>query len=84
MSLVKGAQMKLKAVGVSVKPGGEVEELVIGGTVSTRGEGIDAVEIDGVVKQARVGGVEAHGADARRVRVGDDATCPAGLEAFRD
>jgi len=71
--------------GVFVLSGAEVEEVRNEGPVTTHGSGARAFNVyDGVVKEARVGSVEAHGADARRVRVGDEARCPAGVEAFRD
>lgn len=63
----------------------DIDLLDVQALVTTHGSGARAFNVyDGVVKEARVGSVEAHGADARRVRVGDEARCPAGVEAFRD
>lgn len=84
LSLVKGVQMKLKALAISVKEGGEVEELRIGGSVRTRGEGVNAIEVDGVVHTASVGDVESVGEGGRRVVVGETGECPEGLRRFED
>lgn len=67
-SLVKGVQMTLKAVGVSIKPGAEIESLTIGGTVSTQGDDLNSVEIlEGArVDALSIGAIEAHGKGAQR------------------
>lgn len=46
-SLVKGVQMTLKAIAFSVKPGGTIKELTVGGTVEALGKGSTATAIDG-------------------------------------
>ncbi|MCI5826056.1 MAG: hypothetical protein MR006_05270 [Arcanobacterium sp.] len=70
-SLVKGVQMVLKAIGVSIKPGGELTEISIGGTVSTEGENLTSFEVlDGAkVGTIKVHAVEAHGAGSTRVNI---------------
>lgn len=73
LSLVKGVQMTLKAIALSVKPGGAVEELRIGGRLSTSGAHVTTLEVGGTVERlAVVGGIHAHGegSDAALV-VGD-------------
>ncbi len=68
-SLVKGVQMKLKAVGVSIKPGADMARLTIGGTVSTEGAGLASVEVleGATVRELSIGAVEAHGEGSERV-----------------
>lgn len=63
MSLVKGVQVKLKAIGISIKPGGELDSLTVGGTVATAGEDLVSFEVleGGTVKQLSVGDVIATG-----------------------
>jgi hypothetical protein len=46
-SLVKGAQVVLQAVALSVKPGGRIERLEVGGQVRARAEGVPSIEIEG-------------------------------------
>jgi hypothetical protein len=70
LSLVKGVQTKLKAIALSVKQGGKVESIDIGGKLATRGDHVTTLEIQGTVARLAVaGGVEAtgEGADAAHV-----------------
>jgi hypothetical protein len=48
-SLVKGVQVTLQAVALSVKPGGRIGRLTVGGQVRTAADGIPSIEIDGDV-----------------------------------
>jgi hypothetical protein len=62
-SLVKGVQVVLKAIALSVKPGGEVGEIAVGGQVRTTGDDVISVEIEGAVGRIDVsGGIVATGA----------------------
>jgi hypothetical protein len=49
MSLVKGVQMALKAVALSVKPGGSVGSVTIGGALRTSGADVVTLEVDGEI-----------------------------------
>ena len=73
LSLVKGVQMRLKAVALSIKPGGQVGSLSVGGRIHTSGRDVVSVEIEGDLHQLRVtGGISAtgDGSDAVRARDG--------------
>lgn len=68
-SLVKGVQMTLKAVGVSIKAGADMEALRIEGTVSTEGKDLSSVEVleGATVRDLSIGSIEAHGEGAKRI-----------------
>lgn len=69
-SLVKGVQVPLKAIALSVKPGGEVGAITVGGRVATAGNNVIAVEIEGTVERIAVaGGVSSAGAGSDGVHV---------------
>lgn len=69
-SLVKGVQVVLKAIALSVKPGGEVGTITVGGQVRTTGDDVISVEIEGAVGRIDVsGGVVAKGARSDAVHV---------------
>ncbi len=81
MSLVKGVQTKLKAIALSVKEGGEVESVEIGGQLSTGGDHVTTLEIEGRGGHiAGAGGVHATGAGSEPGPAAGDVP---GLEAFR-
>jgi hypothetical protein len=50
-SLVKGVQVSLKAIALSIKPGADVGAIRVGGQVRTAGDNVISVEIDGDVGQ---------------------------------
>lgn len=80
MSLVKGVQVRLTAIALSIKPGGEVGEVTVGGRIATTGDGVVTVEIEGTLGHIAVqGGISAAGAgsDALHMR-----TEPRGLDAI--
>ena len=80
-SLVKGVQLSLKAIGLSVKPGGSVGSVSIGGSVRTTGDNVVSVDIEGDVKAFAVGGeVVAEGANSDAIHARGDIR---GLEAVR-
>lgn len=81
MSLVKGVQMALKAVALSVKPGGEVEAIAIGGQLATSGDSVTTLEIEGMVKELAVArGIRAAGRGSDAARIGTGAPDLAGIE----
>lgn len=81
MSLVKGVQMTLKAIALSVKPGGEVNSITIGGRLASAGDNVTTLEIDGVLRALSVaGGIHAVGAGSDAARIGDGAPDLAGIE----
>ncbi|MBN8492874.1 MAG: hypothetical protein J0M00_15790 [Burkholderiales bacterium] len=55
-SLVKGRMAMLSATGLSIKPGGMIGEVEIGGGLLTRGPGIPPLELQGEAGSFRVSG----------------------------
>lgn len=71
LSLVKGVQVVLEAIALSIKPGGEIADITIGGRVDSSGDGVTAVEIFGKVGHFAVeGGIRAYGKKADAVHIG--------------
>lgn len=73
LSLVKGVQVPLKAIALSVKPGGRVDRIDIGGRLATSGDHVVTLEVEGSVAALTVaGGIQAtgRGADAARISGG--------------
>lgn len=73
MSLVKGVQLALKAVALSVKPGGSIGKAAIGGRLRTSGKGVVTLEVEGEIGELTVGaGISAtgRGSDAVHLRDG--------------
>lgn len=61
-SLVKGVQVSLKAIALSVQAGGHVGSGTVGGRLRTAGDGVLTVEIEGRLDDLRVaGGISAEG-----------------------
>jgi hypothetical protein len=70
LSLVKGVLLPLKAVALSIKPGGVVASIRIGGQLATSGDSVTTLEVDGTVNELSVGGgihATGEGSDAARV-----------------
>ena len=81
MSLVKGVQINLKAIALSVKEGGTVRSIEIGGQLSTSGDHVTTLEIQGRVGHIAVaGGINAKGKGSEAAQV--SGIVP-GLEAIR-
>ena len=79
-SLVKGVQMSLKAIALSVKPGAKVSSVTVGGQVRTAGNNVISVELDGDVDRIDIaGGVIANGANSDGIHVRGDVP---GLDAI--
>jgi hypothetical protein len=75
MSLVKGVQMSLTAIAFSVKPGGAIDAVDVGGSLRTRGDDVTTLEVaDGASIGAwHVGGeVEALGAGSHASSIHGD------------
>jgi hypothetical protein len=75
-SLVKGVQVQLEAVALSVTSGGKIGSLHIGGKIQTTGDHVVSTDIAGQVDQIRVdGGIHATGkhSDAVHLREGSPA-----------
>ena len=72
-SLVQGVQTALKAIALSVKPGGTIARLASKGRITASGDDVVAVEIDGEIGQIQVaGGIAAQGARSDAVHVQGD------------
>lgn len=68
ISLVKGVQTPLKAVAVSIKPGGQVDAMQVGGRLATAGAGVTTLEVEGRLGRLAVsGGIVATGAESDAV-----------------
>ncbi|HEX6605549.1 MAG TPA: hypothetical protein VF276_01425 [Chloroflexia bacterium] len=73
-SLVKGKVIKLKAYAVSVQPGGQIGELSVGGELSTEGQEVVTLQVQGKIDRLDVrGGIHALGehSDAVMIEGGD-------------
>ncbi|MGN6532247.1 MAG: hypothetical protein ACTHK0_10900 [Ginsengibacter sp.] len=77
-TLVKGVIMTLPADGISVKPGGEINELNISGGITTYGDNVHSYNVEGgIVKQINIEGqVTANGENSMAVAVSDDGETP--------
>lgn len=74
-SLVKGVQMTLKAIAFSVKPGGTIDAVTIGGSLRTCGDDVVTFDVeDGArIGALTIGGsVEALGAGSKATRLEGD------------
>jgi hypothetical protein len=72
LSLVKGVQMTLKAIALSVKPGGSIGKVAIGGELRTSGANVVTLEVEGEIAEIDVaGGISATGAGSDAVHLGD-------------
>ncbi|MDY2941839.1 MAG: hypothetical protein SOS98_05920 [Varibaculum sp.] len=75
-SLVKGVQMVLKAIGVSIKPGANLQSLEIDGTVATTGENLTSLEVlEGAkIGSVKVANVQAAGVGSLPVNIAGEVT----------
>jgi hypothetical protein len=82
LSLVKGAQMTLKAIALSIKPGGTLDRLEVGGAICTSGGDVVTVELADTVSSWHVrGGIHATGKRSDGVHhTADAAPPPTGAE----
>jgi hypothetical protein len=80
LSLVKGVQMTLKAIALSIKPGGALDELHVGGSISTSGDDVVSVELaDRVGSWHVTGGIRAKGNGSDGVHYTRDGSAPTGV-----
>lgn len=80
LSLVKGVQMTLKAIALSIKPGGALDELHVGGSISTSGDDVVSVELADRVGSWDVrGGILAEGNGSDGVHYTGDGAAPTGV-----
>jgi hypothetical protein len=80
-SLVRGVQMPLKAIALSVKPDGKVDKITVGGRIQTSGDNVVTVEIEGHVGEISVAGViVAAGSNSDAIHVRGDV---AGLDRVK-
>lgn len=77
-SLVKGVNLMLHALALSIKTGGVVDMIKVGGSIITHGERVDAYSVDGgAVKSISVAkGIHALGKDARAMVLENGGTSP--------
>nr|WP_162933234.1 hypothetical protein [Corynebacterium lactis] len=63
LSLVRGVQMTLKAIALSVKPGGVINSVEVGGALRTHGDGLTTFEVveGGEIGTFSAGSIEALG-----------------------
>lgn len=81
LSLVKGVQVVLQAVALSVKPGGTVERIDIGGRLATSGDRVTTLEVTGKLKGLTVaGGIHATGQGSDGAHLGKEAPDVSTLE----
>lgn len=70
LSLVKGVQLPLKAVALSIKEGGIVDSISIGGRLATSGAHVTTLEVAGAVAAFDAGGgIEATGSGSTAVEI---------------
>ena len=80
LSLVKGVQITLKAIALSVKPGGALDELHVGGSISTSGDDVVSVELaDRVGSWDIPGGIVATGNRSDGVHHTGNGSAPTGV-----
>lgn len=69
-SLVKGVNMQLPAVALSIKEGGEAANIKIGGNITTHGDGVNCCEVAGIVDQFTLNGtLTANGKEAKTLEL---------------
>lgn len=72
-SLVKGVQVSLKAIALSIKPGADVGAISVGGQIRTSGDNVITVEIDGDVGRIELaGGVVTSGSNSDAIHTRSD------------
>ena len=69
-TLVKGVIMTLPANGVSVKPGGVIQKLILAGGIVTNGDNVTSFEIEGEIGEISIqGDIAANGLDSTGVAI---------------
>jgi hypothetical protein len=73
-SLVRGRQVRLSAMAVSIQPGGRIGRLSVGGSLSTHGDDIVTLEVEGILDMVQVRqGITAAGVGSDAVRLAGKA-----------
>jgi hypothetical protein len=73
-SLVRGRQVGLSAIAVSIQPGGRIGRLSVGGSLSTHGDDIVTLEVEGILDMIQVRqGITARGVGSDAVRLAGKA-----------
>ena len=77
-TLVKGVNMQLPAEAFSVKPGGVVDKLIVGGDMTTHGANVNTYAVEGGRVNAIdiKGRVLAHGNASNAILIGDKGSSP--------
>ena len=70
-SLVRGVQVRLRAIAVSVAEGGRIGRLAVGGSLRTNGDDVVTLEVAGTIGELKAGEIVARG-------VGSDAVLVSG------
>jgi hypothetical protein len=68
-SLVRGVQVRLRAIAVSVEAGGRIGRLAVGGSLRTDGDDVITLEATGTVGELTAGEIAARGVGSDAVRV---------------
>lgn len=80
LSLVKGVHTTLKAIALSVKPGGALDEVHVGGAIRTSGDDVVSVELaDRVGSWDVADGILATGNGSDGVHYTGDGAAPTGV-----
>jgi hypothetical protein len=69
-SLVRGAQVRLRAIAVSVEAGGRIGRLAVGGSLRTDGDDVVTLEAAGTVDELTAREIVARGVGSDAVRMG--------------
>lgn len=74
-SLVRGRQVELSAIAVSVQPGGRIGRLSVGGALSTYGDDVVTLGVEGAIDTLKVQqGIAAAGVGSDAVRLFGEVT----------
>ena len=82
-SLVRGVQVHLRAIAVSVEAGGRIGRLTVGGALRTTGDDVVTLDVEGAIDELAAGEIAAFGAGSLPVRV-SGAGSVAGLDSVTE
>jgi hypothetical protein len=72
-SLVRGRQIRLSAIALSIQPGGRIGRLSVGGSLSTHGDEVVTLDVEGVLGTLRVQQITAAGVGSDAVHLAGEA-----------
>ncbi len=72
-SLVRGRQIRLSAIAVSIQPGGRIGRLSVGGSLSTHGDEVVTLDVEGVLGTLKVQQITAAGVGSDAVHLTGEA-----------